>query len=64
MTDIERVTQDDFSAYEGIRQSGLVNMLSPQVRELADIDKETHLAIIEHYKELCAKWPTIRNLGA
>ena len=64
MADIERVTQDDFSAYEDIRQGGLVNMISSQVCDLAGIDRETHLAIIEHYKELCAKWPAIRNLGA
>lgn len=62
MADIERVTQDDFAAYEDVRQSGIVNMLSAQVRDLADIDKETHAAIIEHYTVLCAKWPAIRNL--
>lgn len=63
MEDKECVTEDDFAKYEELRQWGIVNMLSPQVCGLAGIDKETHLAIIEHYKELCAKWPHIRSLA-
>lgn len=63
MANIECVTQEDFAAYEDLRQESIVNMLSPQVRDLAGIDKDTHHAIIEHYKELCAKWPAIRNLS-
>lgn len=63
MSNIEIVTQDDFADYEELRQSGITNMMSPDVRDLAGIDKETHRAIIEHYEELCAKWPAIRNLN-
>ena len=62
MSNIEDVTQEDFSAYEEIRRSGITNMISSDVRDLAGIDKETHLAIMEHYSALCAKYPHIRNL--
>ncbi len=61
MADIASVTKDDFSAYEDVRESGVLIMLSPRVRELAGLSRETHLAIIEHYEALCAKWPDIHN---
>ena len=63
-TDIEpqNISKEDFAAYERIRQSGVLNMMSPQVQELADIDRDTHWAIIKHYPALCAKWPDIRDL--
>ncbi|KKK77580.1 hypothetical protein LCGC14_2852170, partial [marine sediment metagenome] len=32
MINIEIVTQEAFSAYEKVRQSGITNMLSPNVR--------------------------------
>lgn len=62
MSNIEDITQEDFSVYEEVQQEGLVNMWSPQVEDFANISKEVHLAIIEHYEELCARWPAIRNL--
>ena len=58
----ETVSQEDFAAYEEVRQSGAVNMLDPLVRALAGISRETHIAIIDQYKELCARWPDIRQL--
>ena len=61
--ELEDITIDDFQAYEEVRQSGVTNMLSPDVESLASISKEVHLAILEHYSELCAKWPDIRELG-
>ena len=59
----ETVSKEDFAAYEEVRQSGVVNMLSSQVRDLAGISRETHLAIIKQYEELCARWPDIRQLA-
>jgi len=60
---LEDITKEDFQAYEEVRQSGITNMLSPDVQDLADISKEVHAAIMEHYSELCVKWPEIRNLS-
>ena len=57
------ITQEDFQAYEEVRQSGATNMLSPEIQELAGISREAHVAIIKHYGKLCAKWPTIRDLS-
>lgn len=58
---MKRVTKADFTAYERVRQSGLVNMWSPQVEDLAGISKEVHLAIIDQYDALNTKWPEIRK---
>ncbi len=60
--ELEDITMEDFQAYEEVRQSGVTNMLSPDVQDLAGISKETHAAIMEHYGELCTKWPAIREL--
>lgn len=59
--EINDITEEDFAAYEEIRQLGCCNMLSAAVRDLAGIDKETHTAIIKHYEALCAKWPDVRE---
>ncbi len=48
-----------FEAYEEIRQSGITNMMSPDVQNLAGISKETHFAIMSHYTELCDKYPAV-----
>ena len=61
--ELEDITMGDFQAYEEVRQSGVTNMLSPDVQDLADISKEVHVAIMEHYVKLCAKWPAIRDLS-
>ena len=61
--ELKDITLEDFQAYEEVRQSGVTNMLSPDVQDLADISKEVHLAIMERYGELCTKWPDIRELG-
>lgn len=61
-TDIDDITKEDFEAYEDVRRSGVTNMMFPAARELAGIDRDTHTAIMEHYRELCAKWPDVRTL--
>lgn len=60
--DIKLISQEDFAAFEEVRTSGVVNMLDPQVCELAGFDREIHTGILKHYGELCRKWPAIRNL--
>lgn len=50
------VTKRDFLAYEAVRVSGVVNMFDPQVRALADITRNKHIAIIQHYKEMAKVW--------
>ncbi len=58
---LEDIALEDFEAYEEIRKSGILNMMSPQVQDLAGISKETHLAIVEYYTELCDKYPAVRG---
>ena len=56
---LEDITFEDFQAYEEIRQSGITNMMSPDVQDLAGISKKTHLAIMKYYTELCDKYPAV-----
>lgn len=58
------ITKDEFQAYENVRRAGGVNMLDPLVQEFAGFDRETHLGIIAHYRELAAQWPDVRDLPA
>ena len=58
---IEDITKEDFEAYEAVRSSGVVNMFSPQVCELAGFSKDTHVTIIKHYAALNEKWPDVRG---
>ena len=59
---LDDITEEDFERYEEVRKSGVTSMYSSAVQDLADISREVHLGIIEHYGALCAKWPHIRNL--
>ena len=60
--ELDDITEEDFAAYEEVREAGYCNMWSPEVEDYASISKEAHLGIIKHYEALCAKWPHIRNL--
>ncbi|KKN75223.1 hypothetical protein LCGC14_0382220 [marine sediment metagenome] len=55
------ITKEDFQAYEGVRQSGVVNMHDNRVQILASISVDVHVAIIEHYDALNKKWPEVRQ---
>lgn len=59
--DTVNISKEDFMAYEDVRQSGVVNMLSNDVRELAGINKSQHAYIIEHYGELKSKYMEVQN---
>jgi hypothetical protein len=38
--------------FEEVRQSGAVNMMSPQVRDMCDLSREEHLFVIQNYEAL------------
>lgn len=59
--ELEDISKEDFQAYEDIRQSGVVNMLSSQVEDFAGISKEVKVGIMQHYSALNEKWPDIRK---
>ena len=59
---LDDIAKEDFEAYEHVRISGVTNMLSPDVRELAGISRDVHYTILRHYEALCAKWPDVRKL--
>ncbi len=50
------VTKDEFERFVGVQRSGVVNMVSSQVQDLANISKDTHMLILKHYKELKAQF--------
>ena len=60
----ELITEEQFSAYEEVRQNGETNMFdTPRVAELTDnfltIDQVS--TIISHYEELNKKYPLVRG---
>jgi hypothetical protein len=61
MTDKLTVTKKQFQQYENIRELGICNMLSAEVREMTGFSMEVHRAIISQYKELLEKYPGVRK---
>lgn len=45
------VTREVFLKYVKLQRSGLVNMLSSEVRAMTGITMEQHYSIIEHYSK-------------
>ena len=61
MTDINlkdwrKVKRLEFKRYKIVQKSGVTNMLSLDVEVLANIDAETHSAIIQNYGKLERKF--------
>ena len=50
------VTKDEFERFVRVQRSGVVNMVSSQVQDLANISKDTHMLILKHYSELEAQF--------
>lgn len=50
------VSKDEFERFVEVQRSGVVNMVSSQVQDLANISKDTHMLILNHYKELEAQY--------
>ena len=46
------VTQNEFHRFIRVQRGGICNMVSPDVQTLALIDKQTHMCILNNYKEL------------
>lgn len=63
MKGFEDIAKEEFQAFEGVRRSGVVNMMFAEVQDLAHIDGPTHTAIMRYYEKLCKKWPDVRNLA-
>ena len=55
------VTEAEFKRFERVRVSGVTNMMSPDVQEIADIDKATHLEIMGTYSDLMKQYPNVRE---
>lgn len=59
---LDGISRKDFEAFEGVRESGVVNMRNREiVCDLARIDHETYLGIIAGYGKLCEKFPGVRQ---
>jgi len=60
---MEELTEDDFQAYEDVRESGVTNMfMLPVVMQLSGLTKQQILCIMKNYSELCKKYPDVREL--
>jgi len=53
---MDKVTQEQFESYCDLQEDGTYNMLDPMVREICDLSKEEHIAIITHYDKLKKKY--------
>lgn len=50
MNDQNIVTREVFMSYVSLQRVGLINMLSPEVREMVNMTPEQHLEIITNYE--------------
>tara|TARA_R100001015_G_C4588022_1_gene143789 strand:- start:637 stop:807 length:171 start_codon:yes stop_codon:yes gene_type:complete len=50
------VSKEEFERYVRVQESGMVDMISPDVQDLADISKDVHKAILKNYSELEDKY--------
>ena len=55
------ITKEQFQAFEKIRESGVCNMFDSAVQRMGGFSKAVHLAIMDQYGELEAKYPGIRK---
>jgi hypothetical protein len=53
---MEEVTEEQFKAYVSLQEEGTYNMLDSMVREICDLTREEHAAIIINYDELKKKY--------
>ena len=55
--DMSPVTEEEFEAYEDVRESGVTNMFDVKmVESLSGLSKETIMSIMQHYGELKDKY--------
>jgi len=54
---MEKITEEQFEAYEDVRQSGVTNMFDVRtVGELSGLEKEDIMTIMKNYGELKEKY--------
>ena len=54
---MEKITEEQFEAYEDVRQSGVTNMFDVRtVGELSGLEKEDIMTIMKSYSELKEKY--------
>jgi len=57
-----KITENEFWAYEELRQSGLTNMFDTRtVSLLTGLDKDKIIAIMNGYSELMETYPEVRK---
>ena len=55
------ITKEQFQQFESIRELGICNMISSEVREMTGFSKDVHHAILHQYNELMVKYPGVRK---
>ena len=54
---MKKITQEQFEAYEDVRESGVTNMFDVKtVGQLSGLEKEQIMTIMQHYGELKNKY--------
>ena len=57
LSEMEKITREDFEAYVDVQESGVTNMFNAKlVGELSGLEKEQILTIMQHYGELKDKY--------
>ena len=57
LSKMEKITQEQFEAYEDVRESGVTNMFAiKMVESLSGLSKETIMSIMKYYGELKDKY--------
>lgn len=56
------ITEEEFEAYEEVRESGVTNMFAVNVVEqISGLSRKKIIAIMEQYGELVKKYPGVRE---
>ena len=54
---MENITQDEFDAYEDVRESGVTNMFNVSVvSDYSGLSREKIIDIMSNYQALCIKY--------
>ena len=54
--DIKDITEEQFLAFEGVRNYGRWNMFDPMAKVASGLDNDTYFGVILHYNELKEKY--------
>ena len=58
--ELRGITKDMFKDYEDLRRSGKTNMFGAS--RYLGWDKKEVATVMKHYREMCERWPDIRDL--